>query len=39
MAELDTEDLVGLATEPILAQARALKNGRRTPYRKRFWSV
>ena len=31
MAELDT-NLVGLATEPILAQARALKNGRRTPY-------
>ena len=25
MAELDTEDLVGLATEPILAQARALQ--------------
>ena len=25
MAELDTEDLVGLATEPILAQARALR--------------
>ena len=39
MAELDTEDLVGLATEPILAQARHPRMAGGLLNRKRFWSV
>ena len=39
LAELEGEDLEGLATAPILEQARLCRNGRPRPYRERFWSV